>query len=123
MGLIYKNESYQIVGAAQEVHRTLGAGFLEKVYQEAFELELKSRGIEYQREVGLSISYKNEILQAKYKADFICFDKIIIELKALNELTNDHTAQVINYLKVTNFKLGILINFGSSSLQSKRLVN
>ncbi len=123
MALIYKNESYQIVGIAQEVHRTLGAGFLEKVYQEALELEFKNQKIPYQREVDLSISYKNQILKAKYKADFICFDKIIIELKALNELTNDHTAQVINYLKVTNFKLGILINFGNSSLQTKRLVN
>ena len=122
MALIYKEESYTIVGAAQEVHKILGAGFLEKVYQEALEVEFRKREIPFQREVQFNIEYKNEILKVNYIADFICFDKIIVELKALSQLTGDQTAQVINYLKITNLKLGILLNFGEQSLNVKRLV-
>ncbi|MCK5520905.1 MAG: GxxExxY protein [Candidatus Marinimicrobia bacterium] len=120
--LIYKEESYNIIGAALEVHKTLGNGFLEAVYQEAFEYELKKSNIPYAREVNLKIPYKDIVLNKKYMADFVCYDKIIIEFKALSHLTSEHEAQVLNYLKVTNFKLGILINFGEKKLQYKRFV-
>jgi len=121
--LIYKYEAYQIIGAAMEVHRTLGAGFLEAVYQEAFEIELKEKNIPYQREVALTITYKGKALQKEYLADFICHNKIIVELKALNALEGSHEAQVLNYLKATDYKLGLLINFGEASLIHKRLIN
>lgn len=122
MGLIYVNESYKIIGAAQEVHKELGPGFLEAVYQEALALELTSRSIPFKMEQDLDIMYKNTKLNKKYYADFICFDKIIVELKALRELTSDHKAQVLNYLKASDFKLGLLINFGEASLKVKRFV-
>ena len=122
MPLIYEKESYKIIGAAQEVHRVLGAGFLEKVYQDALEIEFSRKGISYQREPKLEIDYKGDVLASKYQPDFICHDKIIVELKALNALSGDHTSQVINYLKVTKFKLAILFNFGEASLKTKRLV-
>ncbi len=105
-----------------EVHKELGAGFLESVYQEAFELELQKQGIPYEREALLNIYYKGTKLKKCYSADFICYDKIIVELKALAELSTDHEAQVLNYLKTAKLKLGLLINFGSRSLQYKRLV-
>ena len=123
MSLIYEKESYKIIGAAQEVHRELGSGFLEKVYQDALEIEFRRKDISYQRETKLEIDYKGEILSSKYQADFICYDKIIVELKALSELAGVHSSQVINYLKVTKFKLAILLNFGEKSLRTKRLVN
>ena len=105
-----------------EVHKELGPGFLEPVYQEALEIEFNKQNIPYQKEKELSIKYKNVILNKKYYADFVCFNKIIIELKALSGLTNDHKAQILNYLKATGFKLGILVNFGETSLKYKRLV-
>lgn len=105
-----------------EVHRELGPGFLEPVYQEALELEFERQGIPFEREKELKISYKGHILKKKYAADFICNDKIIVELKALSALSGGHEAQVLNYLKATGFKLGILINFGEESLKYKRLV-
>lgn len=99
--LVYKDEAYKIIGAAMAVHRELGAGFLEAVYQEALELELSDNNIPYQREVPLTILYKGNPLQKEYVSDFICFDKIIVELKAINSLEGIHEAQVINYLKAT----------------------
>ena len=105
-----------------EVHRELGPGFLEPVYQEALELEFERQGIPFEREKELKISYKGHILKKKYVADFICNDKIIVELKALSALSGEHVAQVLNYLKATGFKLGMLINFGEASLKFKRLV-
>ena len=120
--LIFKEESYKIIGAAMEVHKELGAGFLEAVYQEAFELELQKQEIPYEREALLNIYYKGTKLKKRYSADFICFDKIIVELKALGELSTNHEAQILNYLKTSKLKLGLLINFGSSSLQYKRLI-
>jgi len=122
MALIFKEEGYQIVGAALEVHKHLGHGFLEPVYQDALALEFKARSIPYEKEKPLSISYKDNVLEKYYQADFFCFGKIIVELKALARLTGDHEAQVLNYLKSTNAKLGILINFGQPSLVFKRLV-
>jgi len=122
MELIYKNEVYQIIGAAMEVHKELGCGFLEAVYQEALELEFMFRKIPYQREKKLNIFYKGILLNKYYEADFICFDKVIVELKALSGLTSDHEAQLLNYLKTTNLKVGLLINFGRQSLEYKRMV-
>ena len=120
--ILYKDESYKIIGAAMEVHKELGAGFLESVYQEVFELELKKQNIPYEREKWLNIYYKGQKLKKHYTADFVCYDHIIVELKAMNELTTDHEAQVLNYLKASQHKLGLLINFGTKSLQYKRLV-
>jgi len=120
--LIYKEESYKIIGTAMEVHRELGAGFLEAVYQEAFELELQKQEIPYEREKLLKVFYKGQKLKKRYSADFVCYNKIIVELKALGELSTNHEAQILNYLKTSKLKLGLLINFGSSSLQYKRLI-
>ena len=120
--LIYKEEAYELIGACMEVHKQLGNGFLEQVYQEALELELKDRNIPFQREAKLSIEYKRQILKKYYIADFICFGRIILELKALSDLTSEHESQVLNYLKATDLKLGLLINFGSRRLQYKRFV-
>jgi GxxExxY protein len=115
-------QTYEIIGAAMEVHRQLGHGFLEAVYQEALALELAVREIPFQREVVLPVKYKEEILQCGYRADFICFDGIVVELKAISQLTGVNDAQVINELKATGFKRGLLLNFGSTSLEYKRLV-
>ncbi len=120
--LIYKDESYKIIGACFEVHKELGNGFLEAVYQEALEIEFAKQQIPFEREKILIIHYKGIKLEKKYIADFICYDKIILELKALSQLTGEHESQILNYLKSTGFKLGLLINFGESSLKYKRLV-
>ena len=120
--LIYEAETYKIIGAAMEVHRELGPGFLEAVYQEALELEFIDQYIPYKREEELTIYYKNKPLQKKYKADFICFNKIIVELKAEIQLTSIDEAQLLNYLKTTGYKVGLLLNFGEESLKYKRMV-
>lgn len=114
--------TYAIIGAAIEVHCELGHGFLEPVYHEAFALELTSRAIPFAREVSLSLGYKGHVLQACYRCDFICYERIIVELKALKQLTGADDAQVLNYLKATGFDVGLLFNFGATSLQWKRLV-
>ncbi len=121
--ILYKEESYKIIGAAMEVHKVLKNGFLEPVYQEALAKELYLQNIPFKKESLINIYYKGYKLDKYYKADFICYDKIIIELKALCELTKDHSSQLLNYLKATNKKLGILINFGTTSLQHKRIIN
>ena len=105
-----------------EVHKYLGCGFLESVYQEALSHEFMIQKIPHEREKTLTITYKDIELNKKYIADFVCFDKIIIELKAVSQLNAEHEAQVLNYLKATGYKLGILVNFGSKSLEYKRLV-
>jgi len=120
--LLYGKEAFEIIGAAMEVHRILGHGFLESVYQESLAIELKNRNVLFEREKLLKINYKGQELQQYYKTDFVCYDKIIVELKALSELNSDHDAQVLNYLKATGLRLGLLINFGTTSLQYKRLV-
>ena len=123
MSLIYNNESYTINGAAIEVYNQLGHGFLESVYQEAMEMELKRRGIPYVREQELIITYKGEVLKQTYKADFVCYGKIIVELKAVSGLTDAHRSQVYNYLHATGFHLGLLLNFGcSDELERERIV-
>jgi GxxExxY protein len=118
----FKNETYQLIGVAMEVHNELGPGFLESVYQEAFEIELIRQNIPYEREKTLNIYYKNEKLKKEYSADFFCFNQIIVELKALNELNSIHESQLLNYLTATKTKVGLLINFGQKSLQHKRMV-
>ena len=122
MSLLYANESYKITGALYEVHRELGPGLLEKVYQEALEKEFKLQGIPYEREKPFSIIYKGEELEQKYIADFVCYDKIVIELKAVDELLPVHTAQVINYLAITGYKLGMLVNFNARQVKPERIV-
>jgi len=120
--LIYKEESYKIIGACMEVHKLLGAGFLEAVYQEALEIEFNNQGIPYEREKELKIYFKGIELRKRYNADFVCYEKIIVEVKALSQLVSDHKAQLLNYLKATGYKLGLLVNFGEKSLRYKRLV-
>ena len=122
MELLYKQEVFKIIGACMEVHKELGSGFLEAVYHEALMIELNKLDIPFETNVRLKVNYKNQILQKVYYADIICYDKIIVELKAMDGLVPEHYAQVINYLKATGFKLGLLINFGTKSLQYKRLI-
>ena len=114
--------TYKIIGAAMEVHRQLGCGFLEPVYQEAFALELKTREIPYSRELRFPVTYKGQRLHNHYRPDFICFDSVIVELKALSSLSAIEESQLINYLKVTGYHIGLLLNFGARSLQQRRLV-
>jgi len=114
--------TYKIIGAAMEVHRQLGCGFLEPVYQEAFALELKTREIPFSRELKFPVSYKGQRLQNHYRPDFICFDSVIVELKALSSLSSVEESQLINYLKVTGYHTGLLLNFGARSLQQRRFV-
>jgi len=113
-GLLFKDEVYSIVGAMFEVYKTLGTGYLEAVYQEALAVEFSRRGIPFEREHQLSIFYKDVKLQKRYCPDFVCFGQIILELKVLPKLTKIEIAQLINYLKITKMKLGLLANFGSS---------
>ena len=105
-----------------EVHKELGNGFLEAVYQEALEREFLENGIPYIREIPLTIYYKNKPLKKNYIADFVCYNKIIVELKALSAIVSEHKAQVINYLKITHFDLGIIINFGTMRLTHERII-
>jgi GxxExxY protein len=114
--------THAIIGAAMEVHRHLGNGFLEAVYHEALAIELAARGIPFQREVELAVTYKGTQLRCKYKADFICYGAIIVELKALGAISGIEQGQVLNYLKATGLHLGILLNFGTPSLECKRLI-
>ncbi len=111
--IIYKEESYEIQGAVFEVYREMGCGFLEAVYQECMEKELAIRGIPYRAQCELTLDYKGTKLKQFYKPDFICFDKIIVEIKAAKAIAPEHKAQTINYLKATDMKLGLLVNFGS----------
>ncbi len=111
-----------IIGAAMEVHRELGHGFLEAVYQEAMAIEMTARGILFQSEVPLSVFYKSQKLAASYRADFVCFDNVLVELKAISQLTGADEAQVINEMKATGKQRALLINFGAPSLEYKRRV-
>ncbi|MGH7490797.1 MAG: GxxExxY protein [bacterium] len=110
--ILYKNESYAIQGAIFEVYREMGCGFLEAVYQECLAKEFLRRNVPFAVQVELSLFYKNEKLVQTYKPDFICYDKIIVELKAVKEIDDVHRAQVFNYLKATGLRLGALVNFG-----------
>ena len=120
--LILKDEAYAIVGAAMEVHKDKGFGFLEAVYQECMEMELAAQGIPAAPLQEMPIFYKGRKLKKTYIADFVAYGKIIVELKALDKLTSREEAQVLNYLKASGFEVGILINFGGPSLEFKRIV-
>lgn len=120
--LIYKEECYLIVGCCMEVHKKLGCGFKEAVYQEALELEFIDNALDFEREKRLRIQYKGKLLKKEYSPDFVCFDKIILELKAVSELTGIHQSQLFNYLKASNLRLGILVNFGTPSIEFKRFI-
>jgi len=117
-----KEKIYNIIGAAMEVHRQLGYGFLEAVYQEALSIEFNEENIPFEREKPIEIHYKGTKLQKFYVADFVCYGKIIIELKALSALTPQHEAQLLNYLKATGIKKGLLINFGEPQLKFRSLI-
>lgn len=121
--LILKDEVFAIIGAAIEVHRELGPGFLEAVYHEALEIELASRKIPFESRKALTIVYKGRPLKKEYEADLVCYGQIIVELKALDRLSGKEEAQILHYLKATGLRVGLLINFGShGKLEWKRFV-
>lgn len=119
--IIHKELSYAIIGAAMEVHRILGPGFLESVYEEALAHEFDLRGIPYERQAKLAVRYKG-IIAGEFRADFLVDGKVVVELKATKALTDGDEAQLLNYLKGTGYRVGLLLNFGSSSLEQKRRV-
>lgn len=121
--LILKDEVYSIVGAAMEVYNELGYGFLEAIYQEAMEIELSNRNIPFQSQKSLRVYYKRKVLNKTYIADLLCYNTVLVELKALEKLTGKEESQIINYLKATGIKVGVVINFGSKNkLEWKRFV-
>ena len=122
--VVYKDESYRIIGAAFEVYKNKGCGFLEAVYQECLAIELEDQTIPAVEKSPLRLEYKGRELKQKYEPDFLCFGKIVVEIKAVKSLSDEHRAQVINYLKATGMELGILINFGHfPKVQHERFVN
>ena len=121
--IIYKLESYDIMGACIEVYKEKGSGFVESVYHECLELELGDRSIPFRAQAELSLTYKGRLLKSKFKPDFICHEKIVLEIKAVSGLTDEHRAQVQNQLRATGMKLGLLVNFGHyPKLQYERIV-
>ena len=118
-----KDENYAIVGLCMEVHQLLGCGLLEIVYKDALEIEFRNHNIPYQREREFSIEYKGIILPHKFYADFIVYDDIILEVKSVKEISNDHLAQTLNYMKLADTQIGIIANFQNKSLVHKRLIN
>lgn len=122
--MLFKEESYRIIGACFEVYNELGSGFLEAVYQEALRREFQSQGIPFHEKPQIQLCYKGTRLDQTYQPDFLCCDQIIVELKAAKSLADDHRAQTINYLKATRKRLGLLVNFGHyPKLESERFVN
>ena len=122
-GLLYPEESYAIVGACFAVYRDKGCGFLEAVYQECLEIELMSRAIPFAAQPSLALQYRGQILRQSYQADFPCYDKIILEIKAIRNLAPEHRAQTLHYLRATGLELGLLINFGHyPQLEYERIV-
>ncbi len=119
----YDEETYKIIGAAMEVHRHLGCGFLEAVYGDALAIEFTNRNIPFEREKLINIKYKDTTLEHYYVADFVCYDSIIVELKAVTELNKTFEAQILNYLNATGYESGLLINFGELSLKHHRIFN
>lgn len=120
--IILKEESYKIIGACMEVHRELGFGFKEIIYKDALEIEFKNSEIPYQRERLYKIEYKGKLLRRRYPADFVVYDSIILEIKAMPMIINNFVLQTRNYLKASGIRLGIIVNFGESSLKYKRVV-
>ena len=121
--MIYPSETYAVIGAAMEVQNELGCGFAELVYHEALNIELGLRGIPFETEKLITITYKGHLLERTYKADLVCYDNIVVELKAVDKLKTEHTSQLLNYLKATNLPLGILINFGEKPLKFNMVPN
>ncbi len=122
--ILYKEENYRIMGACFEVYSDKGNGFLEDVYQECLGIEFEERKIPYEEKPELKLAYKGRKLRKQYEPDFVCFDKIIVELKAVRALADEHRAQLFNYLKATKIKLGLLVNFGGHpKLEYERIVN
>ncbi len=117
--LLFEQESYQIIGACFEVYRKKGCGFVEPVYQECMEIELRLRGVHFVAQQALALEYKGCPLRAKYEPEFVCYEKIILELKAVSELAEEHRAQVQNYLKATRLKLGLLVNLGHYEMDNE----
>jgi GxxExxY protein len=111
-GIVHKLESFEIMGACFEVYKEKGSGFVESVYQECLEIELGLRNIPFKAQQELALTYKGRPLKSKFKPDFICYDKVVLEIKAVGGLTDEHWAQVQNYLRATGLKLGLLVNFG-----------
>ncbi|WP_421807846.1 GxxExxY protein [Flagellimonas sp.] len=120
--IIYKNESYFLIGLCMDVHSELGKGFSEAVYSDALEIELKSNGVPFQKEVKFDIIYKGEKLMDHYYADYLVDGKIILELKAVEKITSGHIKQTLNYLAASKMKLGLTVNFGEDSLAYKRVI-
>ena len=120
--LIYRDEAFKIIGCCMEVHRELGKGHGEVIYKDALEIEFKSQGVGFTREREYTLSYKGVLLPHKYCADFVVMDKIILEAKAIECLTDSHIKQTLNYLAASKLKLGLLVNFGEDSLNYKRVV-
>jgi len=121
--LLFEEETYKIIGTCMSVHSALGAGFLESVYQEALEKEFVKQVLPFVRHQKLNIIFNNEKLKKYFVADFVCYDKIIVELKAVSFLRQDDEKQLLNYLKATSMEVGLLINFGQKSLVWKRMIN
>jgi GxxExxY protein len=122
--LIYKEEAYAIVGACFAVYKEKGCGFLEAVYQECLEIEFAHCGIPFTSQTELPLFYRGRRLKQVYRADFVCYEKVIVEIKAVSELVDEHRAQLLNYLHATGFALGLLVNFGHyPRLEYERLVN
>jgi len=117
-----QDETYQIIGVCMEVHRMLGKGFLEIVYKDAIEYEIRKKAIPYDREKKYEIQYKDTLLPHQFFADFVVFDNVILEVKAQEGLVEEHYSQVINYLAVSKCKIGLIVNFGKDSLEYKRLI-
>ncbi len=121
--IIFKEESYRIIGSCMKVHQALGAGFLESVYQEALEKQFIADGIPYKREPLIHVYFNNEKLDKHFRADFLCYERIIVELKAASFIHHNNIDQTRNYLKATRMPLGLLVNFGEPSLAYKRILN
>lgn len=121
-GVLFKEESYKIIGCCLEVYNELGPGFLDVVYKDALEVEFQLNNIPYSREKVFEIKYKGRLLPRRYQADFVVYEQIILEVKHIKSLSGDNLAQTLNYLKVTGLKLGILANFGEGSFNSKRVI-
>ena len=121
--LIYADECYKIVGACFEVYKERGCGFLEAVYQECLELEFRLQALPFEAQKQLPLTYKGQPLTPTYKADFVCFGKVIVEIKAVSQLVDEHRAQVLNYLNASGYRLGLLVNFGHHpKLEWERIV-
>lgn len=121
--MIFKEEAYQIVGGCIEVQNRMGCGFLEAVYQECLEIEFAEQGIPSISQPKLELEYRERKLRQTYQPDFVCFGKILVEIKAVSSIQPEHRAQLLNYLNATKFELGLLVNFGSPRLQWERLAN